>query len=200
MERIILIFQKQGGYAHMQDLKKASVQSKDLAKLVQDGVIEKIKTGLYRLAELPQINGIPIGFIDVCRAIPKGVICLLSALAYFELTTFNPHEIYVALPHASKPPKMDYPPIRSFYYRDRFYNYGIRTVETRHGNIQIYDKEKSICDMFRYRKKLGEDIALETLRNYLKQPDVNIQKLTNDAIHCQVKTIILPYIKAMIAG
>lgn len=182
----------------MQDLKRAKVQSQDIARLVQDGMIERIKPGLYRLAELPKINGIPISFIDVCKAIPNGVICLLSALEHFELTTFNPSEIYVALPHSSKPPKMDYPPIRSFYYRDRFYNYRIHTIETRHGNIQIYDKEKSICDMFRYRKKLGEDIALETLKNYLKQSEADIQKLTTDAIHCQVKTIILPYLKAMI--
>ncbi|MBN1997007.1 type IV toxin-antitoxin system AbiEi family antitoxin domain-containing protein [candidate division KSB1 bacterium] len=199
MDQIISIFQKHGGYARMKDLKGASVQSQAIAQLVQDGVIEKIKPGLYRLAELPLINMIPISYIDVCKAIPNGVICLLSALEHFELTTFNPSEIYVALPHSSKPPKMYYPPVRSFYYRDRFYNYGINTIKTGQGNIQIYDKEKSICDMFRYRKKLGEDIALEALKNYLKQNDVNIQKLTKDAIHCQVKTIILPYLKAMVA-
>jgi predicted transcriptional regulator of viral defense system len=199
MDKIISIFNRHGGYARMKDLKNASVQTRDVANLVHQGVVEKIKPGLYRLAELPDADGIPMSFIDVCQAIPSGIICLLSALEFYDLTTFNPSEIYVALPHSAKAPKIEYPPVRYFYFRDRFYEFGIQSIKSKHGKIRIFDREKSICDMFRYRKKLGEDIALEALKNYLKLKEANINKLLEDAMKCQVKTTMIPYLKALIA-
>ena len=183
----------------MKDLKAASVQTQKIAHLVQEGVIEKVKPGLYRLADLPQTDGIPISFIDVCQAAPNGVICLLSALDYYELTTFNPSEIYVALPHSAKLPKIEYPPVRKFFFRNRFYQCGIEEIKTVHGIVRIYNMEKTICDMFRYRKKLGEDLALEALKNYLKRKRANIHNLTQFAEQCQVKTIMQSYLKAMLA-
>jgi len=199
MDKIISILNRHNGYARMKDLKNASVQIRDVANLVHKGVIEKIKPGLYRLAELQQVDGIPISFIDVCQAIPKGVICLLSALEFFNLTTFNPSEVYIALPHSAKAPKIEYPPVRFFYFRDRFYEFSIQSIKSKHGVIRIYDREKSLCDMFRYRKKLGEDIALEALKNYLKLREANVNKLLEVAVRCQVKTTMVPYLKALIA-
>lgn len=184
----------------MKELKAASVQTRDVTLLVQQGTIEKVKAGLYRLTDLPQADGIPVSFIDVCQAIPNGVICLLSALEFYELTTFNPSEIFVALPHSAKPPKMAYPPIRKFYFRDRFYGLAIERRKATKGVIRIYNKEKTICDMFRYRNKLGEDLALEALKNYLALKEANINKLQKYAVRCQVKTIMLPYLKALIAS
>ena len=67
---------------------------------------------------------------------PRGVICLLSALEYYELTTFNPSEVYVAIPHADKPPKIAYPPVKAFFFRARFYTPGIVNVRTKQGNLQ----------------------------------------------------------------
>jgi predicted transcriptional regulator of viral defense system len=197
-EKILALFDKHGGYARMKELKAASVQTRELARLVQDGIVEKIKPGLYRLSNLSQTNGIPTSFIDVCRAIPDGVICLLSALDFHGLTTFNPSEVYVAVPHSAKPPRIEYPPIRVFYFRDRFYDFGIEHREAAKGVVRIYDKEKTICDMFRYRKKLGEDLALEALKNYLALEEAKINKVQVYAAHCQVKTVMAPYIRAMI--
>lgn len=199
MDKIISILNRHNGYARMKDLKNASVQIRDVANLVHKGIIEKIKPGLYRLAELQQVDGIPISFIDVCQAIPKGVICLLSALEFFNLTTFNPSEVYIALPHSAKAPKIEYPPVRCFYFRDRFYEFGIQSIKSKPGVIRIYDREKSLCDMFRYRKKLGEDIALEALKNYLKLKEANVNKLLDVAVRCQVKTTMVPYLKVLIA-
>ena len=198
-ERIISIFIAHGGFARGKELKQASVHTRDITRLVREGVLEKIKPGLYRMAELPQTNGVPVSFIDVCQAVPKGVICLLSALDYYELTTFNPSEVYLALPHSAKLPKIEYPPIRKYFFRDRFYFGGIEQIETAHGVVRIYNKEKSICDMFRYRNRLGEDIALEALKNYLKQKEADINKLMEYAVNCQVNAVMQPFVKAMIA-
>ena len=199
MQRIIDIFNEQGGYARMKELKVASVHTRDVQRLVQDGVIEKIKTGLYKLVDLPEADGVPVSFVDICHAMAVAIICLLSALDYYELTTFMPSQVYVAVPNSFKPPKIKYPPVNFFYFRDRFYDLGIEKIETSMGTVRIYNREKTICDVFRYRNKVGEDIALEGLRNYVNSKGANIRRLNDYAEKCQVKTIIAPYLKALLA-
>ena len=200
MDQIISFFEKHGGYARMKDLKAASFHTREIARLLQEEIIEKVKPGLYRLSDLPQEDNIPISFIDICQAIPKCVVCLLSALEFYDLTTFNPAEIYIAIPNSEKVPKIEYPPVRVFFFRERFYQFGIESFDTSSGLVKIYNKEKTICDMFRYRNKLGEDVSLEGLKNYLKSPYADISKLTDYAERYQVKTVLLPYIKALIAS
>ena len=209
MDKIIAFFNKYGGYARMKELKKASFQTRDIAKLLHDGAIIKIKPGLYRLANaanivLPSLKSyatgftISIGMMDICRAIPEGVICLASALELYGLTTFNPSEIYIAIPNSAKVPMIDYPPIKVFYFRDNFYHPGIMEIKTKDIIVKIYIMEKTVCDMFRYRNKIGEDIALEGLKNYLNRKDANIKKLSEFAEICRVKTIVMPYLKALV--
>jgi predicted transcriptional regulator of viral defense system len=127
------------------------------------------------------------------------VIALASALAHYGLTTFVPSEVYVAIPLSDKPPRISFPPIRFFYYPERFYHAGIEEIKTQAGKVRIYNKEKTICDMFRYRNKIGENLALEALKNYLRRRDADIGKLNEYAVICQVKTVMLPYVKAMVS-
>jgi predicted transcriptional regulator of viral defense system len=209
MEKITVFFKKHGGYALMKELKAASFQTRDIARLLKEGTIIKVKPGLYRLANSGEImlplvkirrSGSTISqeIIDVCKAIPDGVICLASALAFYDLTTFNPSEIYVAIPNAGKAPKIDFPPLRVFYFRERFYKPGIERIEVPNCTLKIYNKEKTICDMFRYRNKYGEDLAFEGLKNYLSRKEANANKLRKYAEICQVKTILMPYLKALV--
>jgi predicted transcriptional regulator of viral defense system len=209
MEKITVFFKKHGGYALMKELKAASFQTRDIARLLKEGTIIKVKPGLYRLANSGEImlplvkirrSGSTISqeIIDVCKAIPDGVICLASALAFYDLTTFNPSEIYVAIPNAGKAPKIDFPPLRVFYFRERFYKPGIKRIEVPNCTLKIYNKEKTICDMFRYRNKYGEDLAFEGLKNYLSRKEANVNKLRKYAEICQVKTILMPYLKALV--
>jgi predicted transcriptional regulator of viral defense system len=187
-----------GGYARMKDLRAAGFQTREISDQVAAGLIERVKPGLYRLAGLAD-TAEHAGLVDVCRAIPEGVICLVSALGYHGLTTFNPSEVYVAITHGGKPPRMNYPPIKPFYFRERFFTPGIETVSIPAGGIRIYNREKTVCDMFRYRRKLGEDLALEGLKEYLKQKEANIPRLLEYAAICQAKTVMLPYLKALVA-
>ena len=183
----------------MNELRGQSFQTRDIARLVQEGKIEKVKAGLYRLPTIQTPDNISASLVEVSHAVPKGVIALASALAHHNLTTFVPSEIYVAIPVSEKPPKLKYPPLRFFYYPARFYRLGIEEIKTSAGTIRIYNKEKTICDMFRYRKKIGEDIALEALKNYLRRKDASIKTLNEYAILCRVKTVMLPYVKAMVS-
>ncbi len=198
MKEIIQFFKTHSGYARMKDLKQAGFHTRNIRSMLDNGYIEKIKSGFYRLTDIPQTDGIPLSFIDVCKSIPKGIICLISALEYHGLSMINPSEIYVAIPNSEKPQTIEYPPVKIFYFRERFYDFGIETKKNNHEFVKIYNPEKTICDMFRYRKKLGEDLALEGLKNYLKRKDADINKLREYAKICQVKTILFPYLTAML--
>jgi len=197
MNKILDYFNKKHGYVRSKELRDRSFQFRDIAELVKKGKIDKIKPGLYRLANLED-GKISRSFVDVCSAMPKGVICLASSLSHFELTTFNPSEIYVAIPHKVKYTPIEFPPVKVYYFRDIIYKTGIESIQTPHGIVRIYGIEKTICDMFRYRKKLGEDMALEALRNYLRRKSANIPKLEQIAELCSVKKIITPYLKALV--
>jgi predicted transcriptional regulator of viral defense system len=197
MEKIIEYFKK-NGYARMKELKKVSIPTRDISRLLKQDIIHKIKPGLYRLNDIPDFNGISSSIIDICQAIPKGVICLISALDFYDLTTFNPFEIYVAVPQGDKIHKIIYPPVKGYYFSRNLYESGIQVFNTPYGPVKIYNREKTICDMFRYRNKLGEDLALEGLKNYLELSGSSINKLRKYAKICHVDSIIYPYLKALV--
>ncbi len=198
MDKITKYLSAAGGYARMKELRSAGFQTRDVSDLVAQGHIERVKPGLYRLAGYGE-SGENAGLAEVCRALPDGVICLLSALDYHGLTTFNPSEVYVAIPHEAKPPRLLYPPIKPFYFRERFYTPAIEHIKTPDGEIRVYGREKTICDMFRYRQKLGEDLALEALKMYLKMKDSSTNRLLEYASICQAHTVMMPYLKALVA-
>lgn len=198
MDSITEYFTSSGGYARIKDLRAAGFQSREISALVAQGRIERVKSGLYRLAGSAE-SGENAGLAEVCRAVPDGVICLLSALDYHGLTTFNPSEVYVAIPHGAKPPRLYYPPIKPFFFRERFYTPAIEHLQTPTGEIRVYGREKTICDMFRFRRKLGEDLAMEALKQYLKLKDASTARLLEYAAICQARTVMMPYLKALVA-
>jgi len=197
MNNIRNIFEKNNGYAYLKELKKRGVHTKTIKKMFADGIIEKVKPGLYKLVDMP--IAAQQGMIDVCIAMPMAVVCLFSALSYYEMTTTVPSSVMVALPRGSKPATILYPPTRVFYFSGKNYASGIDMIETGFGTIRIYDIEKTIVDCFRFRKKLGDDVALEGLKNYLDKPDYNIHKVLNYAKQGRMYNIMKPYLEAYIA-
>jgi len=196
VEELIQFFKQHKGYVQMKDLKAEGFHTRKIQSAHKEGLIDKIKPGLYKLVDYPWNEESEL--VDVCRAKESAVICLTSALEYYGLTTFLPKEITVAVPHNTDKFILEYPPIQVFYFPFRFYQPGIENVQNPHGIIRIYNVEKTICDMFRYRKRLGEDLALEGLKNYLKRQTSRVHKLQQYAEICQVKTIIIPYLKALV--
>ncbi len=183
----------------MKELKEASFHTREIAKLTQTGVLEKIKPGTYRLSDVAMDGDEHFQMVDVCTAFPKAVICLASALDMYDLSTFYPSEIYVAVPHNTRIPKIEYPPMRVFFFNEKCYQLGVETIKARYGRFRVYDVEKTICDMFKYRKKIGEDLAIEGLQNYMRtRAGRNINKLIKYADVCRVKVVMSPYIKAML--
>ena len=196
MKDIIEIFGKNKGFARMGELKTMGIHTRRIALAVKEGIIERIKPGLYKLVNYPWDEH--ESFVDVCNANKNAVICLLSAVSYYELTTFDPSEIYVAVPHNTDKFVIKYPPINVYYFIEKYYKPGIEEKETPSGKIKIYNKEKSLGDLFRYMKKLGEDVVLESLKTYMGSRDRNLAKLHEYSVICGVKDKMEPFIKSML--
>ncbi|MCF6271006.1 MAG: type IV toxin-antitoxin system AbiEi family antitoxin domain-containing protein [Melioribacteraceae bacterium] len=198
MTEIIKYIKTNGGFATTKELNQAKFHSREIKLSLQKGEIEKIKKGFYRISNFSYFEDVNISLITICRAEPKAIISLISALDYYEMTDFNPSEIYYSIPHSQKKKDFYTPPVNVFYFRERFYNIGINKIYTEYGDIKIYNKEKTVCDMFRYRNTLGEDLAMQALKNYLNQKNKSIATLMEYAELCQVKTVIMPLLKGMI--
>jgi len=196
LKRAIECFRERKGYATMSSLRESGVHTRTLAKLLDDGLVVRIKPGLYRLEELSDNDY--VSYVDVCKAVRTGVICLLSSADYYGLSTFTPKRVHVAIPHGYKRQAVEVPPTRFFMFREKGYSVGIETVDTEIGSFKIYNREKTVCDLFRMRKSMGEDIAIESLKNYLISTNNNVSSLMKYAQTLRVQNLILPLIKGMV--
>jgi predicted transcriptional regulator of viral defense system len=196
MNKIVQHIKEKRGYAHLKELREQGFQIREVTKLFETGVLEKIQPGLYKLAN----SDVTSGFVDVSKAMPQAVIALVSALAYYELTTFNPSKVHVAIPNDSKPSKINFPPVEIYYFRKSQYKSGVDEVNIQDHKVKMYNREKTVCDMFRYRNKLGEDLALEGLKSYVDSSGANLNTLQKYMKICRVKTVMQPYLKAIVTG
>lgn len=195
-KNIIEIFKTHNGYARSQDILAQGIHCRDIKHMVEEGIIIKVKNGLYKLSDIPAISH--QGFVDVCRAVPEGVICLLSALSYYELTTFIPSVISLAIHRKSWRPKIAYPPVDFYYFSQRQFRAGIDKVKIEGQEVRIYCPEKTVCDCFRYRNKLGVDVAKEGLSEYLKRKTRNLEELIKYAKVCRIEPLLKTWLNAMV--
>lgn len=191
------IFERQNGFARTKDLLRHGISPYYIRKFQEDGEIVRVKQGLLRYSSFEMNQGDEI--VEVTKIVPKGVICLLSALSYYELTTYNPWEYQVAIYRGSKKPCLpNYPPIKIMYFSKLQYHHGIDEVAIDGSNVKIYDTEKTICDIVRYRDQIGMDIMKEGLRNYLQRPGKNITKLVEYAGELHIRTVLLKYLEVLL--
>jgi predicted transcriptional regulator of viral defense system len=195
-ERMYEVFKTHKGFARTKDILAAGVHTRNIKRAREKGQIIQVKRGFYRLAEIPLISN--QGFVDLARAVPEGVICLLSALAYYELTTFNPSVIAMAICRGSRKPKIEYPPVEFYHFSKKQFEAGINKIKIKSHEIRIYGPEKTICDCFRYRNKLGINITKEGLSEYLKRKDRSLEKLLEYAEICRIKPLLQTWLNAMI--
>src|SRR3990170_6678909 len=195
-KQLLRALRSHGGWLRQREALDLGVHPRWLSRLVEEGTIERVSKGLYRLPQDTQTTH--ASFVAAAHTVPGGVVCLLSALEYYELTTSNPSEVYLAIPRTAWAPKVDYPPIRFFRFSPRMMDFGVETVRTRRGSFSIYDREKTICDSLRHRSIVGQDVVIEALRAYLRSPRIrNIDRLIKTARRCRVEKRIRPYIEAL---
>lgn len=193
-ENALDIFRKHNGILRTGQAKKLGIDQPILIQMCEEGLLVKEARGLYRLADLPPLNNPDI--VQVAMRVPNSVICLISALNFHQLTTQIPYRIYIAVPQKNKTPRIDYPPLDIVYLSKKPYFAGIEEHILDGVSVRIYSREKTIADCFKFRKKIGLDIALEALKDYLRQPNRDIQGILNYARIDRVAKIIRPYLQA----
>jgi predicted transcriptional regulator of viral defense system len=187
-------FRMHNGLLRTGEAKQLGIAENTLRRMVQAGHLVQEGRGLYRLASSP-----PFAYPDlvqVARRVPAAVIALLSALDFHDLTAQIPPKVSIALPKPVKRPRLDYPPLDVVWLSDRPYQAGIQQYQLDGVPVRIYSPEKTVADSFKFRNKVGEDVALEALRNYLRRPGANIEELLSCARIDRVEKLMRPYIRA----
>jgi predicted transcriptional regulator of viral defense system len=196
IDHAIKIFQDHHGILRTHQAIQLGISPRTLYKMRDAGMILRESRGLYRLADAEL--GPNTDLIQVALRIPKGVICLISALSFHNLTTQIPHQVYVALPSDAEKPRLEYPPVRIFWLSQKAYSAGIENHELDGIPVKIFGVEKTIADCFKFRNKIGSDVVLEALRNYRRREGFNVETLLHYARIDRIERVIKPYIEAIL--
>jgi predicted transcriptional regulator of viral defense system len=160
------------------------------------GLLERVSRGAYRLASSPPLGNPDL--VTVATRIPGGVICLISALSYHEMTTQIPHEVHVALASGSEEPRLEHPPIRTYRFTGESFTEGVEIHEIDGVDVRIYSPEKTLADCFKFRNRIGLDTAVEALRSYRERGSIGVDDLMHYASICRVKKVMQPYLEAIL--
>lgn len=196
-KKAIKIFEDSNGILTTSNAIKLGVHPSVLYKMRDDNIIEKFERGLYRLSSLPPLTNPDL--IIIAKKVPDSVICLISALYYYELTDQIPYKITIAIENFKKRlPWIKYPPIKVYRLTKKSFISGIETHMIDNIPVKIYSPEKTITDCFKFRNKIGIDIAIDALKKYNKIKKVDINKIMKFAKIDRVQNVIKPYIEGII--
>jgi len=195
-KRAIEAIRNKGGLIRTHEAFGEGIHRRTLYGLRDEGVLIQISRGLYQLADME----IPaeVGLAEVSKRVPNGVICLISALSFHELTTQIPHYVWLAVDRKARRPVIEYPPTRVFFFSGATFREGIEIQRIMEQNVRIYNAPKTVIDCFRSRRAVGLDVALEAAREYLKRPGSSAASLMEYARVCKVERLVLPYLQAMV--
>lgn len=190
------VFQDRGGVLKTGEALRAGIHPRTLYEMERSGILEKLARGLFRLTDMPPLGNPDL--VSVALKVPNCVICLISALAYHEITTQIPHEVYLSLRRGAEPPRMEYPPIRIFWFTGEAFTAGIGKYEMDGVQVRVYSPEKTIADCFKYRNKIGLDTAIEALKLYRERKRFMVDDLVRFAGICRVEKVMRPYLEALL--
>jgi len=196
VRKAIKIFKAHGGVMRTRDAIESGIHTSVLYSMKDKGIVEKLAHGLYHLVGIPMDDHPDL--VQVSAKAPNAVIALISALAYHEITTQIPHDVYISIGRQSRKPKIEYPPVRVLINSEESYSVGIEVHEYNQVKVRIFSIEKTIVDCFKYRNKIGLDVAIEALKLYKERGKVNTKKLMEYAKICRVEKVMLPYVQAIL--
>lgn len=191
------VFRQHGGILRTSKALELGVHPRTLYAMRDSGALNRLARGLYRLADLPPLSNPDL--VVAALKVPDGVICLLSALAYHDLTTEIPHSVYVALEKGSRKPRLRHPPLRIFWFSGPAWHEGVGTCSLDGVSVRITTPAKTVADMFKFRRQLGLDIALEALNRYRERDSFDVDELLHFARICRVDEVMRPYLQALLA-
>jgi predicted transcriptional regulator of viral defense system len=182
------------GIIKTEKLTKNGFTSRDIKRFCESGLLERLKQGFY-IGKQRDVSDIVIA----AKLIPIGVLCLYTAMDFYELATVNPSEICIALPRGATCPVL--PPnlyVKVYHMATNHFEAGISEAEINGTAVRMYNIEKTVCDCFKYENEVERNIALEVLKNYIARGGCDIQKLLEYAALLGKKKIIYPYVEALI--
>ena len=187
---------------HQRVLRAADVRAQGwspqlLQSLHQTGKLDRVARGLYSLPDADATEHQTL--IEVCQRVPKAVLCLLTALQFHNIGTQMPHAVWIALPEATQTPALDTPTLRIARLRGDAYSTGIEIVSGHGAPIRVYSAAKTVTDCFKFRNKIGVDVALEALTSAWRSRKVTMAELNHFAKINRVERVMQPYLEMMTA-
>ena len=191
----IIRYAQTRGVIRPRDLDSLEIPRRYLHRLYQTGRFERITRGLYQLkGVLPSDQRT---LLEVTRKVPDGVICLLSALQLHGLTTQLPHEVWIAIDVKARPPNISLP-ARIVRASGKAFRAGAMRKQIEGIRIKVYNPAKTVADCFKYRNKIGKDVAIEALKDCLDKKLCTVDELWKYAKICRVANIMRPYLEATV--
>ncbi len=189
------VFKKHGGMLRTSRALALGVHPRVLYGLREAGRLQQVTRGLYRLASLPELGNPDLA--AVASRIPQGVICLISALAFHGITTQIPHQVDVAVPRGTKQSRLKFPPIRLFRFSAPMHKAGIEIHRVDGVEVRVYNAAKTVADCFRFRNRIGIDVAVEAFRLLHVRKKASMRELLKYTRLCRVERVMMPYLEAL---
>ena len=190
------LFKRWGGIAQYPDIKKAGFHNDTLHALIASGRIQKIGRSVYKLAEIDDLVN-PDLVLAAIRA-PKGVVCLISALAFYEVTDEIPRHVDLAIPRGAHANKISHPPVKYYRFTLDAWKAGIEVQKIVGQEVRIYSLAKTIADCFKFRNKIGIDVARSALKTALAEKKVSPKEIMMHAKVCRVANVIQPILESLL--
>lgn len=193
-EAILALFQRVK-VLRVRDLLESGIDPGALRRMEKQGQVVRVSRGVYVEADAKTDRQQTLAV--VFKKVPQGVACLLTALRFHELGTQDPREVWVAIGRTSKPPRMTYPHLRVFRFSGEALTSGIETHSIAGVEVRVYSAAKTIADCFKFRNQIGTNIAVEALKDALRQRKCTMDDLWRYARICRVSRIMQPYLEAV---
>lgn len=191
----LLALTRKAGLIRARDLAPLGIARVALTRAVRQGQLQRLGRGLYGLPSRPTSEHATLA--EVARRVPKGVICLLSALRFHNLTTQAPHEVWLAIGNKAAAPRLDYPPLRILRFSVVTLTEGVEEHMVDGVPIRVTGVAKTVADCFKYRNKIGLDVALEALRASWREKRMTSDELWRYAKLCRVANVMRPYLESL---
>jgi len=180
------------------ELDRYGIPREYLIRLLRKGVLHRAGRGVYELAAAsPTMHH---SLVLVAKEVPQGIICLLSALRFHELTTQNPQEVWVGIPARARRPKISTTAHQVVRFSDSTYSAGVETHRIENVPVKVFSPAKTVADCFKYRNRIGLDVAMEALKDALRQRKATVDDLTYFAELGRVAKVMRPYVEASLWG
>lgn len=185
---------RKAGATRARELEAAGFARTQIARLVSAGKLQKIGRGLYAPANYQGTENSAL--VAVAKRAPDVVFCLLTALRFHELTTQSPFEVWIAIANKGHPPRLEYPPLRTVRLSEASLRHGVEVRKVEGVPLRITSPAKTVADCFKFRNKVGLDVALEALRDVLRDRKATVDDLWRCAEVNRVANVMRPYLEA----